>query len=95
MSSENQIEIAKATKQNIVNDLCNTIDLQRQSNEGRVPMGFVVGLLKNHLNVCPWLTRDTLNNELRRRKRLDSNLIWTIDADLLTTSVTYSSGGSS
>ena len=35
MSSENQIEIAKATKKNIVNDLCNTIDLQRQTNKGR------------------------------------------------------------
>ena len=53
MSSENQIEIAKATKKNIVNDLCNTIDLQRQTNEGRVPMEFVAGLIKSHLSVYP------------------------------------------
>ena len=88
MSSENQIEIAKATKKNIVNDLCNTIDLQRQTNKGRVPMGFVAGLIKSHLSVCPWLTRDTLNNELRRRKRLGSHLISSTNASLVTTSVT-------
>ena len=64
MSSENQIEIAKATKQSIVNDLCNTIDLQRQTNKGRVPRSFVAGLLRSHMTICPWLTRDALNNEL-------------------------------
>ena len=88
MSFENQIEIANATTQNIVNDdPSNTIDLQRQSNEGQVPMGFIAGLLKSYLAVWPWLTRDTLNNELRCRKRLGSHLIWTTNADLFTTSV--------
>ena len=88
MLYENQNEIAKATRKNIVNDLCNTIDLQKQTNKGRVPMGYVAGLIKSHLSVCPWLSRDALNNELRRRKRLGCNLIMSRDANLVTTSVT-------
>ena len=88
MPSKSQIEIAKATKQNIVNDLCNTIDLQRQTNEGRVPLSFVAGLMKSHVYVFPWLTRDKINNGLRRYKRLGSQLISSTDASLGTTSVT-------
>ena len=51
-------------------------------------MGSFAGLIKSHLSVCPWLTRNTLNNELRRRKRLGYHLIPSTDASLGTTSVT-------
>ena len=91
MPSKSQIEIAKATKQNIVNDLCNTIDLQRQTHEGWAPIGFVAGLIKSHLSVWPWLTRNTLNNELRRCKTLGSQLFLSTDASLGKTSVTDTS----
>ena len=53
------------------------------------PMGFIVGLIRSHTIVCPWLTRDALNNELRRRKRNGIGLLVSTDAaSHITTSVT-------
>ena len=62
MTSQNQIEIAKATKKSIIYNMCNTIDQVKQKNVGLVPFGFVSGLVKSHIVVCPWLFHDALNN---------------------------------
>ena len=65
----NQNKVAKATKKCILDNLCNRIDLKKEDN-GRIPFGLVARLVESHKNVCPWLTRDAINNELRRRKRV-------------------------
>jgi len=75
MTSRNQIETAKATKKSILNNLCNTIDQAKQNNAGRVPFGFVAGLVQSHVAVCHWLSRNALNNEMRRRNKGGSLLL--------------------
>ena len=87
MTSRNQIEIAKATKKSILHDMCNTIDQAKQNNAGRVPFGFVAGLVRSHAAVCPWLSRDALNNEMRRRGKRGSLLMISAHANQITTSV--------
>ena len=86
MSSRNQTEIAKETKKTILYNLCDTIDQAKYDNNGRVPFGFVAGLVRSHGAVCPWLSRDALNNEMRRRKKRSRLLIRT-RAIQITTSV--------
>ena len=89
MSEQNQADIVKATKQTILNALCNQIDQQQQNSEGgRLPYGFVAGLVKSHLSVCPWLTRDSINNEMKRRKKVGKSLLNSTAANQITTSVT-------
>ena len=80
MSPQNSTEIAKITKKAILIDLCDQIDLRKQENKGRVPMGYIAGLVRSHVNACPWLTRDALNNEMRRRKRSGIALLVSPDA---------------
>ena len=87
MTSRNQIKIAKATKKSILHDLCNTIDQAKQNNAGRVPFGFVAGLVRSHAAVCPWLSRDALNNEMRHRGKRGSLLMISAHANQITTSV--------
>ena len=88
MSPQNSTEIAKSTKKAILNDLCDQIDLRKQENKGRVPMGYITGLVKSHTDVCPWLSRDALNNEMRRRKKSGIFLLVSPDAaSHVTTSV--------
>ena len=87
MTSRNQIEIAKATKKSILYDLCNTINQAKQNNAGRVPFGFVAGLVRSHAAVCPWLSRDALNNEMRRRGERGSSLMISAHANQITTGV--------
>ena len=88
MSPQSSTEIAKTTKKAILIDLCDQIDLRKQENKGRAPMGYIAGLVRSHTNVCTWLTRDALNNELRRRKRNGIGLLVSIDAaSHITTSV--------
>jgi len=86
MSSRNQTEIAKETKKTILYNLCDTIDQAKHDNDGRVPFGFVAGLVRSHVAVCPWLSRDALNNEMRRRKKRSRLLVGT-QANQITTSV--------
>ena len=88
MSPVNQNDIAQATRKNILKDLCDTINLRIQDNNGRLPMGYMKSMVSNMQVVCPWLTRDVLNNELRRRKRLGIGLLVSTDAaSYFTTSV--------
>ena len=87
MSPVNQNDIAQATRKNILNDLCDTINLRIQDNNGRLPMGYMKSMVSNMQVVCPWLTCDVLNNELRRRKRLCTKLIESDTVDLGTTDV--------
>ena len=87
MASKKQNQIAKITKQNILNDLYNRIDLQIQKHTGRVPMGFVANLLRCHAAICPWHSRNKLNNEMRKRKRM-GNLISSASISLVITGVT-------
>lgn len=64
-------------------------------------MGYMAAMVENMQAVCPWITRNIVNNELRRRKRLGTDLIERNNADLAITSVTdvavvlnkYSKGG--
>ena len=65
--SLNQDNVVKATKKRILTDLCNRLDLKKQSNKCRIPRNFVSGLIHSHKTVCPWLTRDIINHEMRRR----------------------------
>ena len=86
MASQNQNQITKITKQNILNDTYNRIDLQIQKNTGRVPMGFVANLLRYHAAICPWLSCNKFNNEMRKRNRM-GNLILSASTSLVTTGV--------
>ena len=88
MSSRNQNDIAKATKKSIIGDLCIRIDHEKKANNNRVPMGFIAGLVRSHVAVCPWLSRDSLNNEMRRRASSGNALIDSVRANQITTSVT-------
>ena len=88
MSTGNQNDIVQAIRKNILSDLCNTINLRRQNNDGRIPMGYMQAMVNNMRDVCPWITRDVINNELRRRKRLGTDLIFCEPANLATTGVT-------
>ena len=65
MTLRNQIEIAKVTQNSILYNMYNTIDQAKQNNAGQFPFGFVAGLVKRHVVVCPWLSCDALNNEMR------------------------------
>ena len=51
----------KPTKKTILIDLCNKINFKKQG---------ITGLVASHRTVTHWLTRDAINNELRRRKHL-------------------------
>ena len=65
----NQNRTAKQTRAIIIADLCNQIDLQKQNIQTRVPKGLVTSLVNSHKAVCPWITHDAINYELRRRKQ--------------------------
>ena len=65
----NQSRIAKETKHKILDDLCNQIDLKRQTMTGRIPYNYVARLVASHSTICPWLTRDCINNIMRQRKK--------------------------
>ena len=66
------IEIKQATK--VVNkvvlaELCSQLDKAKQENNGKTPYGFVAKQVKKMQLVCPWLSRDMVMNEYRRRSR--------------------------
>ena len=84
--SLNQDDVVKATKKNVLTDLCNRLDFKKQSNKCQIPHNFVSGLIHSHKTVFPWLTRDTINNELRRRK--GAGICSSVQAPLITTGVT-------
>ena len=65
----NQSTIAKVTKHKILDDIYNQIDLKRQTITGKIPYNYVARLVASHSTACPWLTRDCVNNEMRRRKK--------------------------
>ena len=69
MSEVNQDDTAKNLKAKILSDICNQIDLKKQTIDARIPRGYITGLVASHAAVCPWLNRDVINNELRRRKK--------------------------
>ena len=69
MNSINQNETAKQLKQAILQRLCNQIDLKKQHPNDRLPHCFLARLVASHEAVCPWLNRNVINNEIRRRKK--------------------------
>ena len=69
MNSINQNETAKQLKQAILQRLCNQIDLKKQHPNDRLPHCFLARLVASHQAVCPWLNRNVINNEIRRRKK--------------------------
>lgn len=88
MSKQNQADIVKTTKRAILDALCNQIDQQTNNSvNSKLPYGYVAGLVKGHAVVCPWLTRDSINNEIKRRNQKSKLLVRTT-ANPMTTSVT-------
>ena len=73
MSDSNAKRLAKAAKDTILTDLCNSIDIKKRENnlsrDDRIPRGFVAGLVAGVKPVCPWISRDAINNEYRRRRK--------------------------
>ena len=70
----NATRIAKAANKAILTDLCNTIDIEKQKRnltlQDRIPDKLVHNLVASIRGVCPQITRHTITNEYRRRKRL-------------------------
>ena len=64
---------AKAAKKVVLTDICNTIDTNKRSCSlglhDRIPHGLVAQMVNNVTSVCPWVTRDSINNEYRKRQR--------------------------
>ena len=62
--------IVKTSNATVLTDLCNSIDIEKQNMDilpsGRIPCGFVAGLVAGILPVCLWATRDKTNNECRQ-----------------------------
>ena len=54
---------------------------------GQVLIGFVDNLVRCHASICPLLSRDKLNYEMRKRKRM-GNLISSASISLVITGVT-------
>ena len=69
----------------MLNELCTIIDLKKKEYNGRILIGFVATLVKSHTVVCHWITRDTINNELRRHKGADISS--SVQAPRITTGV--------
>ena len=54
MSKQNQTDIVKATKQGILDALCNQIDQQMSDSDGsKLQYGYVAQLIKNPFNCMP------------------------------------------
>lgn len=51
-------------------------------------MVYVAGLVRSHVTVCPCLSRDVLNNTMRRRIEGGNSLMISTYANQITTSVT-------
>ena len=66
--SVNQDDVGKATKKNILTNLCNRLDLKNNQTSVGFRVGSYLGI-HSHKTVFPWLTRDTINNEIRQRVR--------------------------
>ena len=87
--SLNQNILAKATKDQILNTLCEKIELKRRYNYRRVPHGLISKFVESHHAVHPWLIRDHVNNTLRKRDRERGIVaISGSDTDLTATGVT-------
>ena len=69
MNSINQNENAKQFKQDILQRLCNHIDLKQQHPNKGLPQYYATGLVASHKSVYPWLTRNVIKNEIKRRKK--------------------------
>ena len=87
MISTNKNRSAKDTKAMILTDLCNLIDLKKETITGQIPHGVVAGVVASHKTVCPWITRDVINNELRRQNKMGI-FNSPLPSDQVTTSVT-------
>ena len=76
----NQNKIAEGTKVKILANLCNQIHLEKQRNNSCIPYGHVSSLVASHYTVCPWLTRNAINDYLRCRMQVSVNLILSTSA---------------
>ena len=74
LAINNARRVAKAANKAILTDLCNTIDTEKRKRNltmsDRIPDMLVHRLVTGIKNVCPHITRHTITNEYRRRKRL-------------------------
>ena len=60
------IRAEKAGRRLILDELCSKIVItQRRSVNGRIPYGYVAGLVKEAAQVYPWITRDVAMNHYR------------------------------
>ena len=72
MSIKTTNDIAKATKNAILSDICNTIYIKKSecnANNKILPYGFITEQIAGVNIVCPGITRHDVNNEFCRRKR--------------------------
>ena len=70
MASDIEIkQAAKVVNKVVFVELCSQLDKAKQENNGKPPYGFVAKQVKKMQLVCPWLSRDMVMNEYRRRSR--------------------------
>merc|ERR1740124_586803 len=69
----NATRAAKAANNAILSDLCNTIDIEKRKRNltlsGRIPDKLVSRLAEGIRNFYPQITRHTITNEYRKRKK--------------------------
>merc|ERR1740124_1823426 len=69
----NATRAAKAANNAILSDLCNTIDIEKRKRNltlsDRIPDKLVSRLAEGIRNICPQITRHTITNEYRKRKK--------------------------
>ena len=56
----------KYVKRTIIDQLCIRVWREKVKRSGKVKRGFITNLIGHNTNLCPTLTRDTLNNALRK-----------------------------
>ena len=44
--------------------------IKKKEITGRIPHNLIASLVASHKTVCPWVTRDSINNEMRRRRKI-------------------------
>ena len=59
---------AKEARQLVLQDICLKIEEAKKSNHGKTPHCFVQNIVDNMNTVCPWITRNVINDNYRRFK---------------------------
>jgi hypothetical protein len=87
-------ETVKTARKACVAQLCDKAEKARgESENDKVPYGFIEKLVKDMRDEAPWLTRDHINNELRRHnaRKKQSSTISSSSPSLLSSSLSSDS----